>query len=55
MSDKKIRVGIIGLSTERGWTAQSHLPALKAMPQFEIAAVATTPSSGSMCGLGGEP
>jgi predicted dehydrogenase len=42
MSDKKIRVGIIGLSTERGWTAQSHLPALKAMPQFEIAAVATT-------------
>ncbi len=42
MSDRKIRVGIIGLSTERGWTAQAHLPALKALPQFEIAAVATT-------------
>lgn len=42
MSEKKIRVGIIGLSTERGWTAQAHVPALKALPQFEIAAVATT-------------
>ncbi|WP_416969615.1 Gfo/Idh/MocA family protein [Streptomyces sp. 4F14] len=37
-----IRVGVIGASPERGWATMSHLPALTALPDFEITAVATT-------------
>jgi predicted dehydrogenase len=37
----KIRVGIVGLSAERGWGAEAHLPALAALPEFEVTAVAT--------------
>ncbi|WP_394849469.1 Gfo/Idh/MocA family oxidoreductase [Pendulispora brunnea] len=39
---KKIRVGIIGANPERGWAKVAHVPALKALPQFEITAVSTT-------------
>ena len=42
MSSKPIRVGIIGASPTRGWAANAHIPALKALPQFELAAVCTT-------------
>ena len=42
MTTKPIRVGIIGASPTRGWAANAHIPALKALPQFEIAAVCTT-------------
>ena len=40
--EKPLRVGIVGANPERGWALGAHLPALKAMPGFEIAAVCTT-------------
>ena len=42
MNNRVLRVGIIGANPERGWALNAHLPALRAMPGFEIAAVATT-------------
>ena len=38
----KIRVGIVGVSPERGFASIAHVPALRALPQYEIAAVCTT-------------
>jgi predicted dehydrogenase len=38
----KIRVGIVGANPERGFASIAHIPALKAMPEFEITAVCTT-------------
>lgn len=35
MTDK-IRIGLVGLSATRGWAAQSHVPALARLQQFEI-------------------
>jgi predicted dehydrogenase len=38
---KRFRVGIVGLSTERGWAAAAHLPALRALSDdFELMGVA---------------
>ena len=42
MNTGKIRVGLIGASPDRGWAASAHIPALRALPQFELAAVCTT-------------
>src|SRR4051812_1351857 len=40
---KKIRVGIIGASPDRGWAAQAHIPALKSLSEdFEITALSTS-------------
>jgi predicted dehydrogenase len=39
---KPIRVGIIGASPSRGWALAAHLPALAALPDFEVTAVSTT-------------
>lgn len=40
---KPFRVGIVGLSTERGWGTTAHIPALRSLPEvFEIAGVANT-------------
>jgi predicted dehydrogenase len=36
-----IRVGIVGANATRGWALGTHLPALKALPGFELIAVAT--------------
>jgi len=36
------RVGVVGASPERGWALAAHLPALRALDRFELAAVATT-------------
>jgi predicted dehydrogenase len=41
-TSSKIRVGIVGASAERGFASIAHIPALQALPQFEIAAVCTT-------------
>jgi predicted dehydrogenase len=42
-----IRVGIIGLSAQRGWAAGAHLPALQSHPGYEIVALsASSPQSG---------
>src|SRR5438270_7063409 len=41
--DKRIRVGIIGASPDRGWAAQAHIPALKSLADdFEITALSTS-------------
>ena len=42
MTSQKIRVGVIGANAERGWASRSHLPALRALPEFDLAAVCTT-------------
>src|SRR5438093_4592997 len=40
---KKIRVGIIRASPDRGWAAQAHIPALKSLSEdFEITALSTS-------------
>lgn len=40
---KRFRVGIVGVSTERGWGTTAHIPALRAHSDaFEIAGVANT-------------
>jgi predicted dehydrogenase len=38
----RIRVGLVGASMGRGWAAATHLPALAALADFELAAVSTT-------------
>jgi predicted dehydrogenase len=43
VTDKPLRVGIIGLGAERGWATAAHLPALHALSgDFELAGVANT-------------
>ncbi|GLZ14290.1 oxidoreductase [Actinomadura sp. NBRC 104425] len=37
-----IKVGVIGASPDRGWARTAHVPALRALPQYEISAVGTT-------------
>src|SRR5271169_2532817 len=41
-ASNKIRVGIVGVSPNRGFASIAHIPALQALPEFEIAAVCTT-------------
>ena len=40
--DRKIRVGILGASMRNGWGRDPHIPALRALPGFEITAVSTS-------------
>ena len=42
MATEKIRVGIIGASMRNGWGRDAHIPALSALPEFEITAVSTS-------------
>ncbi len=39
---KKIRVGIVGANPNRGFASIAHIPALQALPEFDIIAVCTT-------------
>ena len=41
-SSNKIRVGIVGANPQRGFASVAHIPALQALPDFEITAVCTT-------------
>lgn len=41
MTDK-IGVGIIGANPNRGWAKSAHIPALSALPQYEIRAISTS-------------
>jgi predicted dehydrogenase len=41
MASDPIRVGIVGASVDRGWGWRSHVPALRALPEFELAAICT--------------
>lgn len=38
----KIGVGIIGANPNRGWAKSAHIPALSALPQYEIRAISTS-------------
>jgi predicted dehydrogenase len=40
-SSDKIRVGIVGASASRGFASIAHVPALQALPDFELVAVCT--------------
>jgi Oxidoreductase family, NAD-binding Rossmann fold len=42
MATEKIRVGIIGANVRNGWGRDAHIPALSALPEFEITAVSTS-------------
>jgi predicted dehydrogenase len=37
-----IRIGVIGANPDGSWASMSHLPALQALPQYELVAVSTT-------------
>src|SRR5207302_9401306 len=39
MSESTLGVGIIGVSPERGWAATAHIPALRALPNYEVRAL----------------
>lgn len=39
MTTNPINVGIIGVHPDKGWANTAHIPALKALPEFRIAAV----------------
>ncbi len=41
MAKDAIRVGIVGASARYGWGQRAHLPALLALPEFELTAVGT--------------
>jgi predicted dehydrogenase len=38
----KIRVGMVGLTPNRGFSSIAHMPALQALPDFEVIAICTT-------------
>src|SRR5438270_9787275 len=38
----KVGVGIIGVSPTRGWAATAHIPALRALPNYEIRALSAS-------------
>src|SRR5881628_15875 len=38
----KLGVGIIGVSSTRGWAATAHIPALRALPNYEIRALSAS-------------
>src|SRR5260370_13745323 len=42
MAEDKIHVGIIGANAHYGWSMRAHLPALRAMPDYELTAVCTS-------------
>jgi predicted dehydrogenase len=41
MTGSTLGVGIIGVSPQRGWAATAHIPALRALPNFEVRALST--------------
>jgi predicted dehydrogenase len=41
MSEHPLRVGLVGANAERSWAKVAHVPALRALPEFTLTAVAT--------------
>jgi predicted dehydrogenase len=41
MSTGSVRVGIVGATVDRGWGWRSHIPALRSLPELDLAAVCT--------------
>jgi predicted dehydrogenase len=51
MSQSTLGVGIIGVNPVRGWAATAHIPALRALPNYEIRALsAQSPESARAAG-----
>src|SRR5215212_8265108 len=51
MPESTLGVGIIGVSPVRGWAATAHIPALRALPDYEIRALsARSPESARAAG-----
>jgi predicted dehydrogenase len=51
MPESTLGVGIIGVSPVRGWAATAHIPALRALPRYEIRALsAHSPESARAAG-----
>jgi predicted dehydrogenase len=51
MAGPTLGVGIIGVSPHRGWAATAHIPALRALPSYEIRALsASNPESARAAG-----
>jgi predicted dehydrogenase len=42
MPESKLGVGIIGVSAVRGWAATAHIPALRALPNYQIRALSAS-------------
>jgi predicted dehydrogenase len=49
---ERLGVGIVGVSRDRGWAATAHIPALRALPDYEIRALGAR-SAESARALGG--
>ena len=47
MADKVIGVGIVGVTPGRSWATMSHIPALRALPGYEIVGVANSSMASS--------
>lgn len=51
MPESTLGVGIVGVSPDRGWAATAHIPALRALPTYEIRALsAHSPQSARAAG-----
>src|SRR5437588_6487511 len=51
MTASTLGVGIIGVSPDRGWATTAHIPALRALPNYQIRAISTrSPESASALG-----
>src|SRR3989440_5123368 len=47
MPGSKLGVGIIGVNPAWGWAATAHIPALRALPNYEIRALSATSAEGA--------
>jgi predicted dehydrogenase len=57
MPESKLGVGIVGVSAVRGWAAAAHIPALRALPNYEIRALSahdaeSARAAGELFGVG---
>src|SRR6266705_3407027 len=51
MPESTLGVGIVGVSPHRGWAAVAHIPALRALPYYEVRALsATSPEAARAAG-----
>src|SRR6266566_1634232 len=51
MTGSKLGVGIIGVNPAWGWAATAHIPALRALPNYEVRALsATSPDAARLAG-----
>src|SRR4051812_11962433 len=42
MAQQRLRLGVVGANPDVGWASRTHMPALDAIPDFDLAAVCTT-------------